>query len=571
MTVEYWSITDDILDAVAADIVVNPTRYGLTANTVSKWTGGTFYRNVRKYAAGLDPDLLVNLGYAPVLVWTKTDVYTSTDWHILYTDTSTTPLPTDITDPEQAPINVKVTGWKFVAFSKKQVNTTTVTSTNKVKAGTTYASLTDVNPVSGNKRVWAVYEEVTVTFVWDTQKTGASKYTPKKNAKWFDTDWIGAKANAKLKGYYLPSSGAWKVKKASGTTVTDSMSIGDIVYAQLGTYDDTVSTVTIYAQWKAYQYTVVFKKWTKGSSTSSTTKKIYWNGALSGATNLTTQTYGGVKYTFVGWFKNPGGVGTPVTTSTLLKEIASVDNQSSSYKYYVYAYWVVQGTTTPGAINPSSSGSATPLAALSAGSGATALAALSDDSGGGGTGLAALSGQDVAAVTVEPLTLASEPAQDETVAMLALLSEATTDSSMGADAAAGASASAIGQMVAAGDAASAALLGVASDAAAVISAADGASETALSDANAGDAVLAENGIGDASGFGLVALSSDPDSAGGYPPQALEDDVILSVVGSDGLAAAICQLETGASPLAAVINQDALQAAYSTDAVQGLVA
>ncbi|MCR5582784.1 MAG: InlB B-repeat-containing protein [Eggerthellaceae bacterium] len=563
VTLEYWSITQDILDAVEADILVNPTRYGYTAKAVAKWTSAQLHRNSKTKAMALDADAIANLGYAPVLIWTKTAAFNAMDWDILYTDLSGG-TPVDIRDPELTPINCNLVGWTFNKWRFKQ------SSGSYLTASTLYSALPDTNPSSGNKRVWATWNEVSVTFHWDVQKTGATTFST-KTKKWFDVGLVDANSKKTvLKGYYLVDGSEYKVKPSAGKVVNSSMSVGDIVYAQKGIYDDTVTDVYIYAQWKAYQYKVTFRT----TSTQKSQKSILWEGKLTGASSPkvgSTKKVGGVTYTFVGWFTQPNGGGDQFTKDDLLKNFVKSDTQKSGGTYTFYGYWVdAAGNPGPSTINPSASGSATPLAALTTGSGATALAALSDDSGGGGTALAALSEQDVTAVAVEPLTLAPEPAQDETVAMLALLSEATTDSSMSADAAAGASASAIGQMAAASDDASIALLGVASDTAAVISAADGTSETALSGANAGDAVLAENAIGDASGVGLVALSSDPDSAGGYSPQA-EDDAILSAVGSDVLAAAICQLETGASSLAAAINQDALQAAYSTGAAQGLVA
>jgi hypothetical protein len=560
VTLEYWSITQDILDAVEADIVVNPTRYGYTAAAVARWTDAQLHRNSKIKAMAMDPDVLANLGYAPTLIWTKTAAFNATDWDILYTDTSSG-TPVDIRDPELAPINCNIIGWKFAKWRFNYNSGSYMTAT------TLYSAFTSTNPSTGNKRVFATWDEVSVTFHWDTQNNDATQYNT-QTKKWFDVSLTSGKTNAKLKGYELYSTGQWKTKPTGGSVVTSTINVGEIVYLQTGSYDDTVTDVTIYAQWKKHQYSVIIYKYVQNGRTTSQTKSVYWTNAINPGTN-STKTVSGVRYTFVGYFTKPNGAGMQVTSTTKLSEIATADNQTAGYKYKIYGYWVVQGTTTPGtALNPTSSGSATSLAALSAGSGATALATLSDDGGGGGTALAALSEQDVAAVAVEPLTLASEPAQDETVAMLALLSEATTDSSMGVDATAGVSASAIGQMVAAGDDASAALLDVASDAAAVAGAADDAGEMDLLGSNAGNVVSTENAIGDASGFGLVAMSSDPDSAGGYPPQA-EDDAMLSAVGSDVLAAAICQLETGASPLAAVINQDALQAASSADAAQGL--
>ena len=166
----------------------------------------------------------------------------------------------------------------------------------------------------------------------------------------------------------------------------------------------------LYAQWRPTQYKVQLYKWVT-PSTGAVTKSTFttqWHNVLTGATKLADRTVSGVKYEFAGWYTAPGGPaggGVKYDNTTYYKNTVSTDS-NATIQLYLYAYWIVKATGDPGTpINPTSSGSATSLAALSTGSGATALAALSDDSGGGGTALAALSEQDVATVAVEPLTL----------------------------------------------------------------------------------------------------------------------------------------------------------------------
>jgi uncharacterized repeat protein (TIGR02543 family) len=208
----------------------------------------------------------------------------------------------------------KRTGYAFVEWNAQPDGSGTAYA-----AGESVTALTDV--VNGVVMLYAQWSANTYTVVY--HGNGATSDTTESSTYIYDATKSLTDNGFKRTGYTF--AGWNTAKDDTGTSYTNSQSVSNLA---------TSGTFTLYAQWTANTYTVVYHGNGATSDTTASSTHTYDEDKA-----LTTNGFKRTGYTFAGWNTAKDGSGTSYT------DTQSVSNLATSGTFTLYAKWTANTYT----------------------------------------------------------------------------------------------------------------------------------------------------------------------------------------------------------------------------------